>query len=224
MTVPSKVLDAYRDVFISHGWWDDTYSQFCEEMREHGIGIEESKIYFSGFSSQGDGACFECMIAHEPQFFERNPEFGSKFPSIKQAIDDDLLCAVSIKCDPKGIYNHEYTMRVGEWFIDQYNTEVTEPLALLSRKHTNEGIRQESEPFMDAFLEWCRDKARMLYRRLEAEYAMLTSDEMVRTFIVANKLWEDEDEQAVSCSLDTAWRNCGSRSVPADGRRTEKAA
>ena len=60
--------------YLDYEWWDFTYEDALHWMAILGItvesrhikprpgspkGYEEPKLYFSGFSSQGDGACFE---------------------------------------------------------------------------------------------------------------------------------------------------------------------
>ena len=56
--VKTRVLEEYKD-FNTAGfeWWDSVYESFKEDMRN--IGVEVDRMYFSGFWSQGDGACFE---------------------------------------------------------------------------------------------------------------------------------------------------------------------
>lgn len=54
-----KALEKYRDVNIDYaGWCDFLIEQFQEELKEKGF--EDPKILYSGFGSQGDGACFTC--------------------------------------------------------------------------------------------------------------------------------------------------------------------
>lgn len=52
-----KALDETRDIHTSHEWWDMAYEEFKTIGTILGIDIEN--IWFSGFSSQGDGLCFE---------------------------------------------------------------------------------------------------------------------------------------------------------------------
>lgn len=54
-----KILDKHMDINTEH----DSWHYFCLEDNKaklHEIGFEDSKIYYRGFWSQGDGACFEC--------------------------------------------------------------------------------------------------------------------------------------------------------------------
>ncbi len=52
-----KVLEKYYDINVDFdGWWDSVYEDWIEDLKNYGF--EDVKIYFSGFCSQGDGACF----------------------------------------------------------------------------------------------------------------------------------------------------------------------
>ena len=63
-----KLIDKHRDVNVDYEWWDYTHENFKEQMKEIGVHVE--KIYFSGFYSQGDGACFDGRVADWPKFLE----------------------------------------------------------------------------------------------------------------------------------------------------------
>ncbi len=52
-----KVLQNYHDINVDFdGWYDAVYEKWIEDLKSYGF--EDVKIYFSGFWSQGDGACF----------------------------------------------------------------------------------------------------------------------------------------------------------------------
>jgi hypothetical protein len=52
-----KVLQKYHDINVDFDWWyDAVYENWIEDLKNYGF--EDVKIYFSGFSRQGDGACF----------------------------------------------------------------------------------------------------------------------------------------------------------------------
>jgi hypothetical protein len=61
MNISESLIDKYRHINVEHvEWWDSEYDCFKQDMAE--VGIEVDNIYFSGFWSQGDGACFEGKI------------------------------------------------------------------------------------------------------------------------------------------------------------------
>ena len=55
-TAKEVARDEYRENGLDYDWYDCTLSDAKEIASFMGIEIED--IYFSGFSSQGDGACF----------------------------------------------------------------------------------------------------------------------------------------------------------------------
>ena len=52
-----KAIENYRQAGFDYEWWNYIF----EDAKRMGVlmGITVDNIYFSGFSSQGDGACFE---------------------------------------------------------------------------------------------------------------------------------------------------------------------
>ena len=59
-----KVLEKHRDINVddSH-WYEFTMEMWKEKLKE--AGFDDAEIHFSGFWSQGDGACFDakCDVA-----------------------------------------------------------------------------------------------------------------------------------------------------------------
>jgi hypothetical protein len=126
-------------------------------------------IYFSGFASQGDGACYTGWYRCKPDAVKL----------IKAECNDNELLAIAegliaaqvhskfiyggsameVKITQSGNYSHSYTM--------QFDINWTDP----------EGKFQEDcidhfgfEPLLRRFADW-------IYTRLEAEHDYLTSDE-----------------------------------------------
>ena len=60
-----KARDNYREGNLDYDWWESVYTDAIELAAVMGIEIgvrrggKEPAIFFSGFCSQGDGACFE---------------------------------------------------------------------------------------------------------------------------------------------------------------------
>lgn len=76
-----ELLEKYRNVNVEHDWWDSLIEDFAEQLAEVGITVsthevelmngktrQDPNIYFSGFWSQGDGACFEGYVSDWPKF------------------------------------------------------------------------------------------------------------------------------------------------------------
>jgi hypothetical protein len=59
--IKQDIFERYRTVLVSDTWWSDGTIDFWKEKLEES-GFCEPEIHFSGFSSQGDGACFDARI------------------------------------------------------------------------------------------------------------------------------------------------------------------
>lgn len=131
----------------------------------------EPAIYWSGFSSQGDGACFEgrysfkadCLAtvcAHAPT--------DEKLHAIARVFQEkgrDVQATIK----HSGRYSHAYSMSID-----------VEP--------ADEDEDGESDmATRDAITEAIRDFANWIYRQLEAEYNFQNSDEQIDESITANE-------------------------------------
>ena len=130
-------------------------------------------IWFRGFWSQGDGACFEGAYAyvrgatvgiraHAPQDNELH-----RIVDTLQAIQRRNFYQLRADIRHSGHYYHEYCMAI--------SVERDSP--------TGQDIMGAAE---DIVTEALRDLARWLYRQLEREYNYQTSDAMVDEAIAAN--------------------------------------
>jgi len=144
-------------------------------VRLYGGGTrDDPRIYFTGFWSQGDGACFEAWYAHAKGAPRQIRKYAPKDATLHQIADD--LAAVQrrnfyqlrAETTQRGHYYHANCMSV--------SVERDSP--------TWQGMTVGAE---DAVIEALRDLARWLYRQLECEYGYLTSDEAVDETIAANE-------------------------------------
>lgn len=59
--VKKSVLDKLRYINTEYlEWYDSDFDFWIDKLKE--AGFTDAKIFFSGFSSQGDGACFDANI------------------------------------------------------------------------------------------------------------------------------------------------------------------
>ena len=143
-------------------WWDGIYYEFKETAKEKGFKVDD--IYFTGFFSQGDGACFVGSVSDFTKFTEKIDRRVAKL--IKDG-KIELSCLIK----HTGRYYHERSSTF-DYCID---TEVG--LNILS----------ELEKIEDEIREIYYSACRTLYRELEEEYYALQNDENVRESIVANE-------------------------------------
>ena len=133
----------------------------------------EEENWFSGFWSQGDGACFEGYWSHAKGAAARIRDYAPTDTTLHgiadrlQAIQRRNFYQLAAEASHRGRYCHEYTMSV----------DVT---------RDSPTWQPPTEDAEETVTEALRDVARWLYRQLQAEYDYLTSDEAVEEGILAN--------------------------------------
>lgn len=188
-----KLIDKYRDINVDDGteWWDCVYEQFKEDMAA--IGVYVDRMYFSGFWSQGDGACFEGYVTDWELFLK---SLGHTNPHLITVAKKHW----TFSSKHHGHYYHENCTHFNDESISlpegaddnewaYYNLDADEELrkaVALAQLAQFQGIERD---FADAFKDHMRD----LYCKLEKEYEYLTSDKAVWETLEANDLITDEE-------------------------------
>ena len=190
-SVSERTIDKHRHINVEHhDWWDCTCDMFKEDMKEQGIYI--SNTYFSGFCSQGDGACFEGHLDDVPLFLEKNYK-PDDYPMIRKLLDSGGTVKFSVS--HSGHYYHENRT---QYYIEADRLEHV--LDMPTEFH--EQIVEQWDSILDTEIvdfekqsvEIFKNNMRELYRKLEQEYDYLTTDEAVRETVVANDLQEESDD------------------------------
>jgi hypothetical protein len=182
-----KARDWYREASAYVDWHEcvfDDFETICailgvrlktRSVRLFGGGTRQKPcIWFSGFSSQGDGASFEgsygfakgatkAIRAHAPQDSELH-----RISDGLQAIQRRNFYQLCAEISQSGRYFHEYTISI--------TVERDSP--------NNQGMTVDAE---DTLIELLRDLARWLYRQLERENNYQTSNEVTDEAILANE-------------------------------------
>ena len=189
-----EIFDKHRYWNVEHvDWWDGVYDCFKTDMAD--IGIDVDDIYFSGFASQGDGACFEGRVSDWSKFLE---SMGYACPALIASAAE----AWGFSVKHSGHYYHEnctsfssdmvspddYSESEMDEFVyahSPYNTDIQNAafLAIL-QGYDFAGLEDE---FQEEFKRHMRD----LYSRLEAEHDHLTSDEAILDSLECNDNLED---------------------------------
>jgi len=163
-----KALDSLRD--IDHDWHEYVIDMVKEIASM--IGIDEPTIYYSGFSSQGDGACFEGTYVYKKGALKTiKREFPTmtdlhKIVEALQSLQSKHSYSLTATVKHAGHYYHEMCTNIYIYKNDS-NTSSIE-------------ITQTLSELMRDFMRW-------IYRTLEKEYEYQTSDEAVRENILANE-------------------------------------
>jgi hypothetical protein len=178
--------DWFRSGAFDHDWYEFVYDDFETICGILGVRLatrpvklycggtrNTPRIYFSGFASQGDGACFEgsyayvkaapaAMRAHAPQDAEL-----SRIAQQLQSLQRRNFYQLTVIISHRGRYYHEYSMEIA---AERDNT-------------AGQSMSPEAEQMLAELL---RDLARWLYRQLESEHDHLISAEVVDEAIRAN--------------------------------------
>lgn len=186
-----KLLDRYRDINVEHiDWWEYVYENFKEDMK--GQGIDVDRMYFSGFWSQGDGACFDGSLDDVQLFLGKNFK-PDEYPMIRKLLGDGGT--VVLKVEHSGHYYHENCISYG-LDADRLEHCVKTPTDFHEQivEQWDKELDTEIVDFEKQSVEIFKTHMRTLYRTLEKEYDYLTSDEAVQETVIANDLNVEEDD------------------------------
>lgn len=182
-----KARSWYREGGFDYDWYDAVYEDFqriaeilglgpkTRPVRLMGGGIRHDPcIWFRGFYSQGDGACFEAFLSHRKRAPQRIREYAPKDTELHriadalQAIQRRNFYQLRADISHRGHYYHEYCMAI----------------SVTRDSPTSQDMTEDAE---EIIVEAMRDLARWLYRQLEREHDYLSSDEVVDETIAANE-------------------------------------
>ncbi|MFC4623936.1 antitoxin of toxin-antitoxin stability system [Daeguia caeni] len=177
----------YREGAFDYDWHDGVYEDFQQIAEILGISFKTStvrlmgggarqqpRIWFRGFWSQGDGACFEAYYSYRKNASARIRSYAPQDAELHsiadalQAVQRRNFYQLRAEASHRGHYYHEYCMSI--------SVERDGP--------TWQDMTEDAEEIVAEAL---RDLARWLYRQLEREYDYLSSDEAVDEAIAANE-------------------------------------
>jgi len=195
MTVTSSqrasLIEKYRYINVDYDWWDSVYDMFREDMKAVGIGVQ--RMYFSGFCSQGDGACFVGSLDSAHTYLDRHHK--DQFPMIRKLLEAGG--GLYVRCEHSGRYYHENCTSF--WVdADTLTGMIDQPTEFHEQvvEQWQELLEDELSDFEKAVIDQWREYMGQLYSNLEEEYDHLTSDEAVWDAIEANELDQDlEDDE-----------------------------
>lgn len=182
-----ELLERFRNINVDYtDWFECCFSDFREDMKAKGIHV--GSIYFSGFWSQGDGACFEGNLIGDGQAY-LDVHHADQFPMIRKLLEADG--SVTVQCVHTGRYCHEYCT---EFTFDNdrfhHVMDAVDEFREATLEAWDRQLEKEMQEFEEATTEQWRVYMREIYRRLEKEHDYLTSDEAVWEAIEANDLDE----------------------------------
>lgn len=138
---------------------------------------QHPKIWYSGFSSQGDGLCFEGTYSYVPA--NKIREYAPQ--------DEELHRIADKLAEIQSLYNYQIHASIthqGRYYSASINCSVNDS------EIDENGNEIEKELFAsddDMIQQLLRDLMRWMYRRLESDYEWRNSDEVVDDNIRANE-------------------------------------
>ena len=177
----------FREGVGDFDWHDfifDDFQAICRilgiELRTRPVRLmgggtrQEPCIWFSGFCTQGDGACFEGWYRYENGSGRRIREHAPQDTELHRIavrlfeIQRDNFFQLRASINHRGRYSHAYSMEI--------SVERDSPVW----RHMTVGAE-------DAVIDALRDLAHWLYRQLEREWNHMMSDEYADAGIAANE-------------------------------------
>lgn len=204
------LLEKHRDANVFDEWWGSVYEMFVEDCAEKGIEVDthtirtvggkqaqRHSIYFSGFWSQGDGACFDGHVNDWPKFLIACGR--ADLVPLYEKLNHSLV----LTWRHSGHYYHSGCTSFGsDLYVENPFDEDEDVLQHATWDVINEG-GNIFDALEDDFIKFIRGLMDDLYKQLEEEHDYLTDDEVVVQYILDHceeELVEEDDEE--ECSLE----------------------
>ena len=167
-----RAVEKWNENGLDYEWWDVIY----EDAKTIGalIGITIKDISFSGFWSQGDGACFEGSYEYRKGSVKAVKEYAPQDQELHR-IAKDLQ-----KVQRQNLYGLKAYIKQTDF---HYSHEFTVSIAVENERSNSYEVEKETE---EAVAEILRDFMRWIYKSLENEYEYQSSFEQVAETIRIN--------------------------------------
>lgn len=171
-TIKEKVIEKNRYINVDLDNWSELHIEDFKKRLEK-MGYENINIFYNGFYSQGDGACFIANI-NILKYIKGNLKnlikCGMNIFTIREVLNSDLY--LDIKINRYGHYYHEKTMDI------DFNV------------YDDENPTEEKDKFLDDLKRYIlavsQKLAREFYQKLENAYDYLTSEEIIIETLMTN--------------------------------------
>lgn len=150
--IQDKVIEKLNDINTDYEWWEYMFKDWTAKLEK--LGYNDVKIYFNGFSSQGDGACFTAQI------------------DLLKWAKTHKLSAREIKAIDKGDITGRITHNYGYYFSTSTNVDI-------NSSNDNDYINKTREKIEKMIVEEREELGDELYRELKKENDYLTSKEAI---------------------------------------------
>lgn len=165
-----KAYEKWQENKLDYDW----YGFVFEDVKRTAeiIGIKIDSIYFSGFSSQGDGACFEGSYSYNPGW---KKEFIKEYGKDNKSIEEPLRIARALqKIQRKIFYKAGAEIKHKGYYYHELCTDIDVHVNDIFTYAEYSIINQQIE---DAITRLLREYMQYIYKRLEQENDYLLSME-----------------------------------------------
>ena len=150
------------------------------------IGIDIDKIYFSGFCSQGDGACFEGSYAYKKGSLKALEAYAPQDSELKNIalelykLQRKYFYKITANVSHRGNYYHERCTDINVY------RGLNDNEGFYSDEYAPTELHDEIAELLREFMQW-------IYSRLDKENDWINSDEYIDDNIKANDYEFNED-------------------------------
>jgi hypothetical protein len=167
--VQQTTLEKYYDINVDYEDWNEC---ILDDAKTIGalIGIQVDRIYYSGFYTQGDGACFEGSYTYQKGGLKALTEYAPQDTELHriarglQNIQRPYFYQLTATVEHSGHYYHD-------------------GCTLIAVERDYESVDYDTQEELSEIL---RDFMRWIYRQLESEYEFQTDEEQVKETILMN--------------------------------------
>jgi hypothetical protein len=160
-----RAIEKERLHGLDYDWWDFVY----EDAKTIGalMGIDIDNIYFSGFWSQGDGACFEGSYSYKKGALKAVKEHAPQDTDLHE-IAEDLQ-----RIQRRNFYQLTASVRHSGHYHHSGCTSVLVDRDSNNYQAMTDDADDDIKDNLRYFMDW-------IYKRLEDAHEGLTSDEYIR--------------------------------------------
>lgn len=168
--IQDKAVEELQYCNVEDGWWDDFMIEEWQEKLAT-MGYEDAEIEYSGFSSQGDGACFKAGV-NALTWFKAHKGARTELRALYRFANKGSY--IKAEVSHSGRYSHAYSMDSAVE-LDGWGESPSDKVQL------------QAEQLQRWILEDARELANKIYRELEQEYEYCTTRESIIETIKANE-------------------------------------
>jgi hypothetical protein len=184
-----KARDWWREASTDDSYWSESVIDDAKEVGKL-MGFDIEHIYWSGFASQGDGACI-IGSWHASNVKLRELKRYASVDEKLHAIVDGLAAMA------KDYPNASFTTRHKDRYVHEYSVDFDFSIA---DDEGNEIDTDDARATQKQLIELARDFMRWIYKTLRTEWDYQNSDEQVAEAIRANEYLFTKDGKRLRVS------------------------